>query len=250
MSYLGRSVRTDRWRYTEWDGGKRGVELYDHDNDPHEWKNLANDPEYAETVRELRQLLSAAKAVLGRSPLVGRVDAEPLTYQIVSRCRFAGSRSVASQSRTNPRDYGQFAPPDAFENGSKLAYYGSENEWSRRQFEASKVTEQPNRLGQRLILAIQDGQPDLAAKWCEEYLEKDPRQLEALFALAIAQAQLGDVGHGVRHDAAGDCRRVARSSGLLPGRAICSHRSRRPKLFNHIWPLIRCDLFTDRCWAR
>ena len=27
MDYLGRSVRTKRWRYTEWDGGKRGVEL-------------------------------------------------------------------------------------------------------------------------------------------------------------------------------------------------------------------------------
>ena len=55
-------MRTDRWRYTEWDGGKRGVELYDHANDPHEWTNLANIPEYAETVHELRQLLLAAKA--------------------------------------------------------------------------------------------------------------------------------------------------------------------------------------------
>ncbi len=90
------------------------------------------------------------------------------------------------------RDYGQFAPPDAFENGSKLAYYGSENEWSRRQFEASKVKEQPNRLGQRLILAIQDGQPALAAQWCKDYLANDPQQVEALFALAIAEAQLGD----------------------------------------------------------
>jgi alkaline phosphatase D len=90
-------------------------------------------------------------------------------------------------------DYGQFAPPDAFENGSTLAYYGSENEWSRRQFEASKVAEQPNRLGQRLILAIQDGRPNIAGQWCEKYLEKDPRQLEALFALAAAQAQSGDI---------------------------------------------------------
>lgn len=86
-------------------------------------------------------------------------------------------------------EYSQFAPADAFENG--LAYYGSENVWSRRQFEASKVTEQPNRLGQRLVLAIQDGQAETAAKWCAEYLEKDPRQQEALFALVMAQAQLG-----------------------------------------------------------
>jgi uncharacterized sulfatase len=58
-SYLGRSVRTGRWRYTEWDGGKRGSELYDHDHDPQEWHNLADKPEHADTIRELKQLLSA-----------------------------------------------------------------------------------------------------------------------------------------------------------------------------------------------
>ncbi len=40
---LGRSVRTERWCYIEWDGGDLGVELYDTANDPHEWKNLADD---------------------------------------------------------------------------------------------------------------------------------------------------------------------------------------------------------------
>ncbi|MEX0642182.1 MAG: sulfatase [Pirellulales bacterium] len=59
MSYLGRSVRTERWRYSEWDGGKRGVELYDHKGDPHEWTNLANTPQYADTVRKLHEMLSA-----------------------------------------------------------------------------------------------------------------------------------------------------------------------------------------------
>lgn len=59
MSYLGRSVRTDRWRYTEWDGGKRGAELYDHLQDPHEWHNLADQPDQADTIRELKQMLLA-----------------------------------------------------------------------------------------------------------------------------------------------------------------------------------------------
>jgi iduronate 2-sulfatase len=60
MDYLGRSVRTERWRYTEWDGGKRGVELYDHEKDPHEWHNLARDPKYADTARRLQRLLAEA----------------------------------------------------------------------------------------------------------------------------------------------------------------------------------------------
>lgn len=31
---MGRSVRTTRWRYTEWDEGRQGRELYDHTTDP------------------------------------------------------------------------------------------------------------------------------------------------------------------------------------------------------------------------
>lgn len=56
--FMGRSVRTERWRYTEWDEGRKGVELYDHDKDPHEYHNLANDPAYANTIKELKRLLN------------------------------------------------------------------------------------------------------------------------------------------------------------------------------------------------
>ena len=53
----GRTVRTERWRYTEWDQGRQGVELYDHDSDPGEYRNLAEDAKYAQIVSSLRQLL-------------------------------------------------------------------------------------------------------------------------------------------------------------------------------------------------
>lgn len=55
----GRSVRTDRWRYTEWDGGRAGSELYDHDNDPHEYINLAAQDATSQERAKLRELLSA-----------------------------------------------------------------------------------------------------------------------------------------------------------------------------------------------
>lgn len=56
---VGRSVRTERWRYTEWDEGRSGAELYDHDSDPREMRNLATDPEQEKVVAELRALLRA-----------------------------------------------------------------------------------------------------------------------------------------------------------------------------------------------
>ncbi len=55
--FIGRSVRTERWRYTEWDEGRRGSALYDHDADPNEMRNLAADPKQEATVGELRKLL-------------------------------------------------------------------------------------------------------------------------------------------------------------------------------------------------
>jgi iduronate 2-sulfatase len=58
---MGRSVRTERWRYNEWDEGRQGVELYDHDRDPREQRNLAKDPQYSKTVAEMKKLLNAGQ---------------------------------------------------------------------------------------------------------------------------------------------------------------------------------------------
>lgn len=52
---MGRSIRTERWRYTEWDEGRAGTELYDHDSDPHEFKNVATSPEAPAVIEELRK---------------------------------------------------------------------------------------------------------------------------------------------------------------------------------------------------
>lgn len=55
--FMGYSLRTERWRYTEWDEGRKGVELYDETSDPEEMKNLADDQKYAGKIAELKMLL-------------------------------------------------------------------------------------------------------------------------------------------------------------------------------------------------
>jgi len=56
-NFPGHSIRTERYRYSMWDSGKRGEQLYDHEKDPEEFKNLADDPEYATIKADLKAAL-------------------------------------------------------------------------------------------------------------------------------------------------------------------------------------------------
>jgi iduronate 2-sulfatase len=60
-AFMGYSIRTEKWRYTEWDDGKRGTELYDEADDPGEMRNLAGDPKQKKVVTELQRLLRGAR---------------------------------------------------------------------------------------------------------------------------------------------------------------------------------------------
>ena len=72
--FFGYSLRTPRWRYTEWDEGRRGRELYDHDADPREITNLAVDSAHARTVDELSaQLRAAARSTFPPSGITPEV---------------------------------------------------------------------------------------------------------------------------------------------------------------------------------
>lgn len=67
MNTLGRTVYDGRWRYTQWHD--HSAELYDHQSDPFEYKNLAGDLEHNKQLVRMSQLLHGGwKAALpGRS---------------------------------------------------------------------------------------------------------------------------------------------------------------------------------------
>lgn len=54
------AVRTDRWRYIRYADGSE--ELYDHRDDPYEWKNVASSPELTTLKSELAALMPASNA--------------------------------------------------------------------------------------------------------------------------------------------------------------------------------------------
>jgi choline-sulfatase len=69
------SVRSERWRYIRYADGTE--ELYDHRDDPHEWKNLANDPQFTGIKRDHFRWLPTPEAqpVPGSTTrLLNRVD--------------------------------------------------------------------------------------------------------------------------------------------------------------------------------
>lgn len=56
-SLAGYSVRTEQYRYTQWDEGKKGEELYDYRQNPGELHNAINDPNQRGNLEKLRGLV-------------------------------------------------------------------------------------------------------------------------------------------------------------------------------------------------
>ena len=57
-------MRTRRYRYIRYENGDE--ELYDHDEDPHEWRNLASSADHSDIKARLQ-------------PLLPQVNIEPIT---------------------------------------------------------------------------------------------------------------------------------------------------------------------------
>ena len=64
---VGVAVRTERWRYAEFDGGAAAMML-DESSDPHELMNLSGDPAHADVRAQLSKLVREHRARYAPAP--------------------------------------------------------------------------------------------------------------------------------------------------------------------------------------
>ena len=72
------AVRTRQYRYIHYESG--GEELYDHSVDPQEWRNLADDPTYADVKNEMARWLPREYAENAPGKAVYHFDPETYTW--------------------------------------------------------------------------------------------------------------------------------------------------------------------------
>ncbi len=107
------------------------------------------------------------------------------------------STTLILLSCSKQEEIGEFAPPDAYLEGLKHPYYGSENPWNRRFF-YDQIGFEYKRRGQRQMLDIVEGRPEEATRYCRELLAAEPNDLESWFNLAVAQCQTGELDSAVQ----------------------------------------------------
>lgn len=121
---------------------------------------------------------------------------------VVTAC----STSEAQQTTIPSNEaLGEFAPPDAYLNGSKHPYYGAENAWDigndaalDSRFFSRDPKSDYKRRGQRALLLTIAGRPAEAEKYCRELLSKDVEDLESYFNLAVALTQQNKIEEAVK----------------------------------------------------
>ena len=124
---LGRSVRSQRYRFTQWPDGSE--ELFDEQADPREWKNLADAPAMQDRKTELASRLTAPRAPAapaparpskGRRPNVLMIIGDDLTAQYAE---FADVKTPnLDRLRARGRSYDKAYAPAPFCTPSRAAF--------------------------------------------------------------------------------------------------------------------------------
>ncbi|MEI9893023.1 MAG: sulfatase [Chthoniobacter sp.] len=132
--FMGRSVRTDRWRYTEWKNMKDelvGTELYDEQDDPKENVNLAAEAENKGIVAEMaKRLRDGWKAALPPAAKAATVTSPPAPVGPRADIVFGAfeGKDMAGWTTTGEA----FPPKPAEPAGRFTGFEGASLEWSGR----------------------------------------------------------------------------------------------------------------------
>ena len=129
-----------------------------------------------------------------------------------------------------------FAPPEAYKEGELFPYYGSENPWDLRFF-TEHIETLPQRRGQRQMLDLVRGKAQEAADYASKLLLAQPDDLESLFNLSAAKAQLGQL------EQAADAMRRALRGGMPIERFAAGPRQ-------VLRPLLESDAFAEELARR
>ncbi len=94
---------------------------------------------------------------------------------------------VGCKKESKYEEMGEYAPPDAYEEGNKHPFYGSENEWNQRFFYVANK-DYYKRRGQRQMLDMMEGRIVEAENYCRQLIAEDPNDMESRFNLAVSLA--------------------------------------------------------------
>ena len=144
--------------------------------------------------------------------------------------------SLLGCSSGEERPFKGYAPSDAYMEGDDHPYYGSETPWDLRFF-TEHIETLAKRRGQRQMLDIVKGRADDAAKYAKELLLANPEDMESMFNLSVAQAQLGQLDQAV------ETMQQALDGGLPIERFVAGPR-------NLLKPLVESDAFRDELARR
>ena len=120
------SYRTERWRYIRYSNGSE--ELYDHENDPREWTNLASSPEHAAIKKSLNEQMSELIGPMKKFPVAG---AKPAA-KAASKWDWFGAIDANKDGQITEEEWCAWSKGSAKKKGREYYDEASKKEFARR----------------------------------------------------------------------------------------------------------------------